>query len=200
MLARGKHHPGLSHDPYQRAIQVRNSSERNEAGPVPQWLPGQSFLDYFRAYPFPRAALSCANSKPTAVSPQIPKAAPPSDFKVPLLIEGLRLSDFAAWSPILQSKKNWPTYPASSRTPPTTATRDRADRGLDRPYPSTLYFVFHLLRSHPSGPIRSHLARREDISGDDNVSVLLDPFEDRPKGSAVQRQSRRRAGRRRVDR
>src|SRR5437762_10958951 len=39
------------------------------------------------------------NSKPTAVTPQVPKAAPPSDFKVPLLNEPLRLSDFAGMEP-----------------------------------------------------------------------------------------------------
>src|SRR5580704_2364204 len=39
------------------------------------------------------------NSKPTAVSPQIPKAAPPSEFKVPLLTEPLHLSDFSGMEP-----------------------------------------------------------------------------------------------------
>src|SRR5579862_8432251 len=39
------------------------------------------------------------NSKPTPVSPQIPQAAPPADFKVPLLTEPLRLSDFSGMEP-----------------------------------------------------------------------------------------------------
>jgi hypothetical protein len=46
---------------------------------------------------------------------------------------------------------------------------------------SALYFVFICHDDHP-GLIRSHLARREFISGDDTVSVLLDPFEDRRRG------------------
>ena len=36
LLARGKHYPGLLNDPYQRAVQVWFSSERNEAEPVLQ--------------------------------------------------------------------------------------------------------------------------------------------------------------------
>lgn len=46
---------------------------------------------------------------------------------------------------------------------------------------STLYFVFICHDSHPN-LIRDHLARRENISFDDSVSVLLDPFQDRRIG------------------
>jgi hypothetical protein len=46
---------------------------------------------------------------------------------------------------------------------------------------STLYFVFICHDDHP-GLIRGHLSRREDFSGDDSVSVLLDPFQDRRRG------------------
>jgi hypothetical protein len=46
---------------------------------------------------------------------------------------------------------------------------------------SALYFVFICHDRHP-GEIRTHLARRENVLNDDNVSVLLDPFEDRRKG------------------
>lgn len=46
---------------------------------------------------------------------------------------------------------------------------------------STLYFVFICYDSHPS-LIRDHLARRENIFNDDNVSVLLDTFQDRRTG------------------
>jgi hypothetical protein len=46
---------------------------------------------------------------------------------------------------------------------------------------TTLYFVFLCHDHHPS-QLRGHLARRENVLNDDNVSVLLDPFRDRRKG------------------
>ncbi|WP_348262967.1 carbohydrate binding family 9 domain-containing protein [Telmatobacter sp. DSM 110680] len=46
---------------------------------------------------------------------------------------------------------------------------------------SAVYFVFICHDDRPAA-IRGHLARRENISGDDTVSVILDPFEDRRKG------------------
>ena len=39
------------------------------------------------------------NGKPAVISPEPPKAQPPSDFKVPLITENLRLSDFAGMEP-----------------------------------------------------------------------------------------------------
>lgn len=122
------------------------------------------------------------NSKPTAVSPQPPKSAPPTDFKVPLLNEPLHLSDFPAMEPrsdiqdqlagIKGFVQNIPNdgEPATQKTDVWIAhTR------------STIYFVFICHDDHP-GSIRSHLSRRENITGDDTVSVLLDPFQDRRKG------------------
>jgi hypothetical protein len=122
------------------------------------------------------------NSKPTAVSPQVPKAAPPSDFKVPLLTEPLRLSDFAGMEPgpVLRGRlakvsgfiQNSPNdgEPGTEQTDVWIAHTK-----------STIYFVFICHDDRP-GAIRSHLARRENIIGDDTVSVLLDPFQDRRRG------------------
>jgi hypothetical protein len=122
------------------------------------------------------------NSKPTAVTPRVPKAAPPSDFKIPLLTEPLRLSDFAGMEPkpALKSQlvkvtgfvQNAPNdgEPATQKTDVWVAHTK-----------STIYFVFICHDDRPSA-IRGHLARRENISGDDTVSVLLDPFQDRRKG------------------
>jgi hypothetical protein len=47
---------------------------------------------------------------------------------------------------------------------------------------SDLYVVFICHDRHPS-EIRGHLARRENILNDDNVSVLLDPFQDHRRGT-----------------
>src|SRR5258708_6465651 len=115
------------------------------------------------------------NSKPTAVSPQVPKAAPPSDFKVPLLTEPLRISDFAAMEPkpglkeqlvevtgLVQNAPN-DGEPATQQTEVWIAHTK-----------STIYFVFICHDDRPDA-IRSHLSRRENITGDDTASVLLDP-------------------------
>lgn len=50
---------------------------------------------------------------------------------------------------------------------------------------STLYFVFLCHDTRP-GEIRSHLARRENILNDDNVSLTIDPFEDHRRGVRFQ--------------
>src|SRR5579863_5876009 len=122
------------------------------------------------------------NSKPTAVSPQIPKAAPPSDFKVPLLTEPLRLSDFSGMEPNTAVKDKLAKVTGFIQNVPNDGepATQQTDVWIAHTR-STLYFVFICHDDHP-GLIRSHLSRREDITGDDTVSVLLDPFEDRRKG------------------
>src|SRR5215469_8619646 len=101
------------------------------------------------------------NSKPTAVTPEPPKAQAPTDFKVPLLNEGLKLSDFTGMEPRpgLESQlarvsgflENTPAdgAPASE---PTEVWIGRTK--------STLYFVF-ICHDHIPSAIRGHLARRE---------------------------------------
>ncbi|HEY1578486.1 MAG TPA: carbohydrate binding family 9 domain-containing protein [Terracidiphilus sp.] len=119
-----------------------------------------------------------------ANTPQPPRAQPPSDFKVPLLTQPVRLSDFTNMEPPPELKgklaevtgfiQNMPNdgEPASQRT--------HVWIGHTK---STLYFVFACFDDHP-GDIRGHLTRREAFTNqsDDSVSVLLDPFQDRRKG------------------
>ncbi len=50
---------------------------------------------------------------------------------------------------------------------------------------TTLYIVFICFDRHPE-LIRSHLARRENITKDDVVTVMLDPFQDRQRGVGFQ--------------
>src|SRR5579859_6430277 len=119
-----------------------------------------------------------------ANAPQPLRAQPPSDFKVPLLTEPVRLSDFTNMEPPPELKgklaevtgfiQNMPNdgEPATQRT--------HVWIGHTK---STLYFVFACFDDHP-GEIRGHLTRREAFTNqsDDSVSVLLDPFQDRRKG------------------
>ena len=125
---------------------------------------------------------SAQNSKPTPVTPQPPKAQRPSDFKVPLLTEALKLSDFAGMEPrpgliekltkVTGFLQNTPVdgAPASQQT----------DVWIGHTK-STLYFVF-ICHDRAPAAIRGHLARRENITEDDTISVILDPFEDRQRG------------------
>lgn len=122
------------------------------------------------------------NSKPTPASPQPPKSEMPANLSVPLLSESIHLSDFSGMKPRpeLQGKlaevtgfvQNSP-YDGQSATQETDVWIGHTK--------STLYFVFICHDDRPPD-IRTHLARRENVSGDDTVSVILDPFQDRQKG------------------
>ncbi|MGB8261171.1 MAG: carbohydrate binding family 9 domain-containing protein [Terracidiphilus sp.] len=114
-------------------------------------------------------------------------AAPPQsqtvrEATVPLLTEGLRLADFPDMAPRPELKTKLAhvggfiqSQPKDGE-PPTEQTE--VWLGYTR---STIYFVF-ICHDRTPAAIRSHLARRENVQNDDNVSVLLDTFQDRRKG------------------
>ena len=139
------------------------------------------------------------NSKPTAVSPQVPKEAPPADFKIPLITEPLRLSDFSGMKPSPGLKDRLAKITGFIQNAPNDG--EPATQQTDvwvAHTKSTLYFVFICHDDRP-GAIRSHLSRRENIAGDDTVSVLLRSLPGPAEGGALFRQSGRRAGRCRLD-
>ena len=122
------------------------------------------------------------SNKPATTSSEPPKAQPSISYRVPLIAEGLRLSDFAGMEPRPELKgkllkisgfiQNSPHdgEPATEKTEVWLGYTRRA-----------IYFVF-ICRDHHINQLRGHLARRENILNDDNVSVLLDPFQDHRKG------------------
>jgi hypothetical protein len=125
-------------------------------------------------------------AKPTAASPTTPRSQPIADAKVPLIDHPLTLADFANMEPRPELKgklthltnfiQNQPTdgAPATENTEVWMARTNTA-----------LYIVFICFDRHPE-LIRSHLARRENITKDDYVSVVLDPFQDRQRGVEFQ--------------
>jgi len=122
------------------------------------------------------------NSKPTPVTPVPPKEQPPSDFKVPLLTEGLKLSDFAGMEPRPALKERLAQVTGFIQNTPTDGAPATEQTVVWIGHTkSTLYFVF-ICHDHSPSAIRGHLARRENVSGDDTISVILDPFEDRQRG------------------
>jgi hypothetical protein len=138
---------------------------------------------------FPQFHLFCM-AQESADAMQPPKERPPADFRVPLLTAPITLADFKDMEPApeLKSKlakvtgflQNTPNDGA----PPTQKTEVWIGHTK-----SALYLVFVCYDDHPDR-IRGQLTRREvfansdlfSFTGDDYVSVLLDPFQDRRKG------------------
>ena len=126
-----------------------------------------------------------AQSKQTASTAK-PAPAPPTIASVPAIDQPLKLDDFAGMvpRPELRDKLAHVTgfiqqQPADGK-PATEATE--VWMAYSR---STLYFVFLCHDSHPD-QLRTHLARRENVQTDDNVLVLLDPFQDHRTGVMFQ--------------
>jgi hypothetical protein len=125
----------------------------------------------------PAEPLKAQPAKAQLAAPQ-----PAGNYTVPLIAEGLKLADFAGMEPRAELKgkllhisgfiQNYPRdgQPATEET--------EVWLGYTK---SALYLVFICHDRHPE-QIRGHLARRENILKDDNVSVLLDPFQDRRIG------------------
>ena len=122
------------------------------------------------------------NSKPTPVTPEPPQALPPSNFKVPLLAEGLKLSDFRDMEPRSELKAQLAEVTGFIQNTPVDGApaTEQTDVWIGHTK-STLYVIF-ICHDHTPSAVRGHLTRREAFSGDDTVSVILDPFEDRQKG------------------
>jgi Domain of unknown function (DUF5916) len=124
-----------------------------------------------------------AQSTPADKAPsQPPRAQPPSDLKVPLLSKPLQLSDFAGMEPRADLKPHLAEVSGFLQNQPRDGepATEATEVWLGRTA-SALYFVF-VCHDHRAAAIRGHLARRENVLNDDNVSVLLDPFQDRRKG------------------
>ena len=121
-------------------------------------------------------------NKPSTVSAEPPKAQPPSDYKVPLIAEGLKLSDFVDMAPKPGLKEQLQEITGFIQNTPSDGQPGTEKTEVWLGHTKTaLYMVFICYDHRPDG-IRGHLARRENITTDDNVSVLLDPFQDRRKG------------------
>jgi hypothetical protein len=122
------------------------------------------------------------NNLPSNIPAQPPRSEPPSDQKVPLLSEPLRLSDFEGMEPRPELKDKLSEISGFVQNQPSDGqpATEKTEVWLGRSS-TTLYFAF-VCHDHRAAAIRGHLARRENVQNDDNVSVLLDPFQDRRRG------------------
>ncbi len=128
------------------------------------------------------AASAEPSSKQKLNPPEAPKAQQESSYRVPLLSEGLHLSDFAGMEPRPELRGKLLHIAGFIQNTPKDGqpATENTEVWLGHTK-SALYFVF-VCRDHRASEIRGHLARRENVLKDDNVSVLLDSFKDRRTG------------------
>ena len=133
---------------------------------------------------------SSQTSKPT-VTPSTPvaNATVPSPT-IPLIGQPLRLADFLLNPEAMGPSASIANHLAhvggfTQRSPLDGQPPSEATEVYIARTGSTLYFVF-LCRDNRPGLIRSHLARRENVLTDDNISVILDPFQDHRRGIRFQ--------------
>jgi len=125
---------------------------------------------------------SLAQSNRPTGKPAGPQKAPQIVYRVPLLAEGVTLSDFAAMEPRPELKDKLLKVTGFTQNTPRDGEpgTEKTEVWLGHTK-NALYFVF-ICRDRQPGAIRRHLARRENVLKDDNVAVFLDPFQDRRNG------------------
>lgn len=122
------------------------------------------------------------SGKPTVVPEGPGPAERPTDRRVPLLPRALRLEDFAGMVPRADLREHLTEITGFTQNRPTKGTPASEQTEVWVGRTSTVLYVAFMCHDHRPADVRAHMARRENIFNDDNVSVLLDPFEDRRKG------------------
>ena len=122
------------------------------------------------------------SNKPAATSAEPPKAQPPISYKVPLIAEGLRLSDFAGMAPRPELKEKLLKITGFIQNSPSDGKPATEETEVWLGYTKSTFYLVFICCDHHADQIRGHLARRENILNDDNVSVIFDPFQDHRKG------------------
>ncbi len=107
---------------------------------------------------------------------------PASGLRVPLLAEPLRLSDFPAMEPRQELKGKLLHISGFIQNTPHDGQPASEATEVWLGYTKSDFYLVFVCHDHHPEQIRGHLARRENVLNDDNVSVLFDPFEDRRKG------------------
>jgi hypothetical protein len=124
--------------------------------------------------------------QPTAVSTLPPKPQASTDKKVPVLARRISLADFAGMKPKDELKDQLTEITDFVQSQPSDgkAATQRTEAYVGRTA-NTLFVVFLCFDTDPK-LIRGHLARRENVTADDNVTVLVDPFQDHRRGILFQ--------------
>jgi hypothetical protein len=118
-----------------------------------------------------------------AVTPvEAPKAQPTREYRVPLLTEGVKLSDFVGMKPRPELKDKLLKITGFIQNSPSDGKPASEETEVWLGYTKSTFYLVFICYDHHADLIRGHLARRENILSDDNVSVLFDPFQDHRKG------------------
>ncbi len=124
-----------------------------------------------------------AKNENTPIIPAQPQRTErPSDITVPLLSEALHLSDFPSQHPTPGIREKLVKVSGFVQNSPRDGEAATEDTEVWLGHTRSALYVVFICRDHRPAEIRGHLARRENILKDDNVAVLLDPFQDRRKG------------------
>jgi hypothetical protein len=128
------------------------------------------------------ASLAAQSSKPAVTPAQVPQAQPKREYRVPLLSEGLKLSDFAGMKPRPELQDKLLKITGFIQNSPSDGKPATEETEVWLGHTKSTFYLVFICYDHHADQIRGHLARRENILSDDNVSVLFDPFQDHRKG------------------
>jgi hypothetical protein len=121
-------------------------------------------------------------SKPSVVPTVPPPPQVPSDVKVPLINAPLRLSDFAGMVPKAELMGQLAEIKDFIQNTPKDGQVASQKTEVYLAHTKAVLYVVFICHDDRASLIRGHLARRENILTDDNVTILLDPFQDRRRG------------------
>jgi len=122
------------------------------------------------------------SNKPAMASAQTAATQPAIGLRVPLLAEGLKLSDFAGMEPRPELKDKLLRISGFIQNSPRDGQPGAEATEVWLGYTKSAFYVVFICHDRHPSEIRGHLARRENLFNDDNVSVLFDPFQDHRKG------------------
>jgi hypothetical protein len=128
------------------------------------------------------ATSTALGSQQTAAPMTSPKTQPAPAYRVPLLTEGLKLSDFAGMKPRPELKDKLLKVTGFIQNSPHDGQPATEETEVWLGYTKNTFYLVFICYDHHADLIRGHLARRENILNDDNVSVIFDPFQDHRKG------------------
>ena len=106
----------------------------------------------------------------------------PSDVKVPLINTPLRLADFAGMAPKAELMGQLAEITNFIQNTPKDGQIASQKTEVYMAHTKAVLYVVFICHDDRPNLIRGHLARRENILTDDNVTILLDPFQDRRRG------------------
>jgi len=121
-------------------------------------------------------------SLPSVVSTVPPPPQAPSDVKVPLINTPLRLADFAGMAPKAELMGQLAEITNFIQNTPKDGQIASQKTEVYMAHTKAVLYVVFICHDDRPNLIRGHLARRENILTDDNVTILLDPFQDRRRG------------------